>query len=196
MEPSNTFSLFCILVLGALLACACRTDVFERRIPNALVLAGTVAGIAINIFSAPGHGLFDTLPGGLGWRGALGGFGVGLGVLMPLYAMRVMGAGDVKLMAMTGSFLGPTATLDAALMTFIAGGVLALGMALKHRILFSTLSNVRAMLTHTLFRAMTGQGANVEPVMAPSLVTLPYAFAITAGTCAHLVLASSGRSFF
>jgi prepilin peptidase CpaA len=196
MEQINIFSLLCALLLGTLLACACRSDARTRRIPNQLVLAGALAGLAINTFSAPGHGLFDAVPGGLGFLSALAGFGTGLGLLLPLYALRVMGAGDVKLMAMVGSFLGTMATLDAALMTFIAGGALALAVALRHGILLGTLANVRAMLTHALVAAMTGQGARVEPVVAPGAVTLPYAFAIAAGTCAQIVLARQHHVFF
>jgi hypothetical protein len=69
-------------------------------------------------------------------------------------------------------------------------------VALKHGILLGTLANVRAMLTHTLVAAMTGQGARVEPVVAPGAVTLPYAFAIATGTCAQIVLARQGHVFF
>jgi prepilin peptidase CpaA len=46
-----------------------------------------------------------------------------------MYAMRALGAGDVKLMAMIGAFVGPGAVAGITLLTLLAGGVLALGVA-------------------------------------------------------------------
>ena len=55
----------------------------------------------------------------------LAGLALGLLLLLPLYLLGACGAGDVKLMAMTGAFLGPQDALGAILMTFLAGGLLA-----------------------------------------------------------------------
>lgn len=196
MEHMSTLRLLSALLLGALLAYACWSDARERRIPNQLVLAGALAGIAVNTFSASGSGLFGADPGGLGFLSALGGCAIGLCLLLPLYLLRAMGAGDVKLMAMSGSFLGHMAIRDAVLMTFIAGGILALLVALRHGILRSMLANVRIMLTNTMMTAMTGQGARIDPPPTPSLATLPYAFAIAAGTWLQIFLEQNGHTYF
>lgn len=55
---------------------------------------------------------------------------VGLLVFMPLYVVSAMGAGDIKLMAVVGTFLGVKGVLLSALFTALAGGLLALGFAL------------------------------------------------------------------
>src|SRR5687768_11743315 len=85
-----------VATLLALLGSAMWCDIRTRRIPNKLVLVGLATS-----FVAQG---LRGLDGTQAWfLGTLAGFGL----LLPLYVIRAMGAGDVKLMAMVGSFLGP-----------------------------------------------------------------------------------------
>lgn len=56
----------------------------------------------------------------------LGGLLLGGGCLLPLYLGGVLGAGDVKLMGVAGSFLGVKAVLVSVLLTTLCGGGLAL----------------------------------------------------------------------
>ncbi len=60
----------------------------------------------------------------------LAGGGVGLLVFLPLYAVSAMGAGDIKLMTVVGTFLGVKGVLFSALFAALAGGLLALGFVL------------------------------------------------------------------
>jgi prepilin peptidase CpaA len=183
-------AILCAALLSGFLLTACWSDARTRRIPNRLVLAGTLAGLALNALLPAGAGLFSPASGGLGFFNALGGFAIGLGALLPLYLLRTMGAGDVKLMAMTGAFLGPAAIPGAVLLTLLAGGILALAVAWRHGMVRSALANVHAMLALTL----TGQR---DAMAVPQAVaTLPYALAITAGTWAQLALECSGRTLF
>lgn len=112
------------LLLTTLLLAACVTDLRARRIPNALVLAVLGTGLA--------HALLAWLglaaPGDLAGTPAQALLGAGAALLvgLPLWAGRVMGAGDVKLFAAAGAWLGPDLLPEAALATALAGGVLAL----------------------------------------------------------------------
>ncbi len=55
--------------------------------------------------------------------------------MLPGHILGATGAGDVKLFAAAGSLLGPAATVQAFLYTAIAGGVLALVVAVRrHRV--------------------------------------------------------------
>ncbi|MDC8759245.1 prepilin peptidase [Janthinobacterium fluminis] len=184
---ANLAPLSAALLLGALLAAAVWHDVRSRRIPNRLVLLGALAGLALHALAPAGAGLFRAPFGGLGALAGLAGLGAGLAVLLPMYLLRAMGAGDVKLMAMVGAFLGPRALLDAALWSLLAGGALALLAALCSGRLLALLANAYQMMLHALVRTLAGAGGGIDAPAAAS-GKLPYAIAIACGTLLHLLL--------
>lgn len=171
-----------ILLLGLTLA----SDIAARRIPNAFVLAGLTAGIACNFPAPHGTGLF--LSGsGIGVAGALLGAAAGLAVMLPLYLCRAMGAGDAKLMAAVGAFLGPLQVTGAALLTFAAGGLLSLTAALCSRSLPRVLTNLKLMG----WVMASGRQASLSLQDIRTTGRLPYAIAIAAGTALQLWLAAT-----
>jgi prepilin peptidase CpaA len=173
-------------VLGLLLALAVWSDLRKRRIPNGLVLAGLALALVFQGAAAPGTGLFAHPSGGIGLPSGLAGAAVGLLVPMPFYAWRLLGAGDVKLLAMVGAWLGPAQAAGAILLTMLAGGVLALIFALCTGVLAKALANAREMATRMLVLGLGHAGD------APAATgRLPYAFAIAAGTAAQIQLAGS-----
>jgi prepilin peptidase CpaA len=105
------------LVLLVFLALACVTDARERRIPNSLVIAIAVGGVAYSIAVAP------WLPG---VTHALAGVATGLALWLPFVLLHAMGAGDMKFFAAVSAWLGPAASLRAALLAALLGGVLSL----------------------------------------------------------------------
>ena len=126
------------ILLSALLLFACIADLRTRRIPNALTL--TAAAIALAV--PRGNRRLGRVASSIaGWQ-------LGVGLFFPMFALRGMGAGDVKLLAAVGAWLGPAQVAFVALATSIAGGVLALAVALLHGYLKTALTNVRALLTH------------------------------------------------
>ena len=159
-------------------------DVKSRRIPNWLIVMGLMASFALQVLSS------------LGSFSAWGmGLLVGFGLFIPFYLLRAMGAGDVKLMAVIGSFIGPSAALSAVLLTLIAGGVIAIGVSLWGGALRSVYLNVRVLLTNTLFSMLHGRTTTVNATFS-SAGNLPYALAIATGTLLHLILAHTGRALF
>lgn len=171
------------VLLFSLLIWAAVTDVRSRRIPNKLTLTGLVLGLLYSAFVPfwRDHGLL--------W--ALGGAVVALVLLFPLWMLRVLGAGDVKLMAMVGSLVGLDAITDAMLASLIAGGVLAIAYSLWHgklRLMFANVGRVfyqggAALATRTpLGGALQGW---------ESVGKLPFGLAIAAGTIASV----AGRHF-
>jgi len=194
MQPTPSLIATAVLcVLCLFLAGAVHSDVRQRRIPNWLTLAGICAGIGFNTLLPEGFGFASVLPGAIGLRHALAGLGVGLGVMLPLYLLRAMGAGDVKLMAMVGAFLGPRATLGVVLMTFIAGGILILAVVLRRKSLGQLFSNLRAMLLSGFLKLMLHEPPVLEPAPA-SAGRMPYGLAIAAGTVIYIALKSGGAS--
>jgi prepilin peptidase CpaA len=156
--------------VGALLALACISDVRTRRIPNALTFSAVVAAV-----------VFHLLTGGssaAGW--SLAGCVLGALLFFPMFALRGMGAGDVKLLAAVGAWLGPGQVAMAALATSVAGGVIGVGVALGHGYLRTALANIWLLLTHW---RVTG----IRPLPAVTLKTtrgprLAYAIPIAIGT--------------
>lgn len=175
-----------LTVLMALLLLAMREDVRSHRIPNKLVLVGVVLGLGLNGLLPGGLGFNSEVPGGIGWLSALKGLALGIAVLLPIYLLRAMGAGDVKLMGMVGAFLGAGDLIGAVIATFIAGGVMALVVALCSRQLMNMLQNIKLMLFGGLLKMNAGQLPTMNDLPV-SVVKLPYAVAITVGTLGYLM---------
>ena len=171
-----------LLLLFALLAAAVAHDVRARRIPNAIVFPGALAAIALHALLPGGQGLFGVPMGGLGVLSALGGWALGLAILMPMYALRLMGAGDAKLLAMVGAFVGASQILTVGLVTLVAGGVLALAFAAWQRSLRRLVGNAYHMAMHTAFSALAGDVAALVPPPQAASGRLPYAIAIALAT--------------
>ena len=166
------------LALIAVLLLACAFDLARRRIPNRLLAAGLLAALALHLASGSPSALLTVY---------LAGFAVGMLMFLPLYLMGGMAAGDVKLMATVGAFLGPSMVFQASLATYICGGVLALVIVLFKRRARAAFSNAGALL-HPLLLRLYGVRMALDAAPAASVGGMPYAVAITAGTLAVLWL--------
>jgi prepilin peptidase CpaA len=185
-----------LFILCALLALAVWSDLRTRRIPNTLVFGGAVLGLLFNSAMPTGDGLFIQVFGGIGLLQALAGLALGLCLLLPMYALRALGAGDVKLMAMLGAFVGPGAVAGITLLTLLAGGLLALVVAGYNGRLKIMLFNTWHMIKYSMLRSLAGEVPKMEAPAAAS-GRLPYAVAIASGALPYLVVgATSGRSLF
>ena len=153
---------------------ACFFDVSTRRIPNLLTVPAGIAGV-----------LYHLGAGGLsGGLAGVAGAAVGLGLFFPLFALGGMGAGDVKLMAALGAWLGPAGAAWTALYAALAGGVMAVVVALARGYLRTAFANIWTLLGFWRF-------AGIRPLDGITLQTsgsprLPYALPITAGLFAAL----------
>jgi prepilin peptidase CpaA len=164
------------IVVGVVVAFACISDLRTRRIPNALTFSAVAGAL-----------MFHLLTGGwsaAGW--SITGCCLGVLLFFPMFALRGMGAGDVKLLAAVGAWLGPGDVAIAALATSIAGGVIAVVIALGHGYLKTACRNLWMLLTY--WRVM-----GIRPVHEVSLQgaggpRLAYAVPIAIGTLVTLWL--------
>lgn len=101
----NNFILIILLLTAAFF------DAKERRIPNFLTFPVILAGLILNIIMNGLNGLLFSFYG----------FLIGLAVFFIPFALGMMGAGDVKLMAAIGALMGWKFTILSALFSAIAG---------------------------------------------------------------------------
>jgi len=158
------------LISAGVLATAvssCVWDVRRRRIPNALTLASALAGCLVHAATA----------GLTGAAFSAGGWATGLLLFLPWFVAGAMGGGDVKLLAAFGAWLGPAQTVWACLFAMLAGGVLAIAMAVR-------LGRLRPLLAATLGIVSPALGARLGPTGGPEdgrAASLAYALPIAAG---------------
>jgi leader peptidase (prepilin peptidase)/N-methyltransferase len=108
--------------LAALLAAVTVTDLRTRLIPNRLLAAGALLGLAVALASEPG-----AVPGRIGWAAGAAGF---LGAAH-LARPEGMGMGDVKLAGVAGLYLGE-AVSTALLVALGAGACAGAALVVRH----------------------------------------------------------------
>lgn len=162
-------------MLAALLGVACATDIRSRRIPNLLVATAMLTGIGVGVMHDGVAGMLRALAASI----------TGLVIWLPLWSMRMVGGGDVKLFAAGSAWLSPAGAINAALFTGLFGGVLTLLYACRHYGVHSTLFRLSQGARHPqLLREL--------PSSAPEH-RVPYALAMAvglmsvAGWSAHLI---------
>lgn len=138
------------LTLALVLAIAVQQDVMYRRIPNHLLWPAACLAL-----------LLAAWPSGIGLASALAGGLVGASALLPLYLLRQVGGGDLKLMATAGLLVGTPRMAALCLSVAMAGGLLALFWIWRTR--------------------RQRPAADAQPRM-------PYAVAIALGSAAHGLL--------
>lgn len=115
---------------------ACVPDVRTRRIPNELTFGAALLAFAFHVVTGGWHGLLASA----------GGWVLGAALFFPFFALRGMGAGDVKLIAAVGAWLGPAMVFWVAIFTSLSGGVIGLAVALAHGYARTALMNVFALI--------------------------------------------------
>jgi prepilin peptidase CpaA len=182
----GAMALAVLAILATFLLAAAWTDLRDQRVPNLLVFSGALLALLLHAVLPAGEGFVSALPGGLGLAGSLTGLACGLLAFLPFYGLQAMGAGDVKLAAMVGAFLGPLDIWWALFFTLIAGGVLVVAVALQRGVFARVLQNLKLLLFDLFFticsrsRQRTGPSGQAFISAAP----LPYAVAIAAGSIA------------
>lgn len=122
-------------VLVGFLIAAAVTDVREHKILNWTTYPGMIAGPILNAVFRGGPGLYDSAAGFLT-----------CGIVMVVcFVLFNVGGGDVKLIAMMGSFLGFENGIEAMLWTFIIGSAIGIVMLIAR---FGVLHLVKKLFEH------------------------------------------------
>lgn len=144
-------------------------DLRTRRIPNALTFGAAIAAAVFHALTGGAAGLATTAAG----------WGLGVALFLPFFALRGLGGGDVKLLGAIGAWLGPAAVLYVAFYSTLAGGLFGVVVAVRTRYLRQALRNLKFLGTFWLT-------VGLQPVESVSLdqkdtPRLAYAVPVLAG---------------
>ena len=140
-----------------------------------MVLAGLAYSAAVGGWNGLGQGLL--------------GMCVGLATLMPLYAVGGMGAGDVKLMAGVGAWLGAQVTWNAFLVSAVVGGLMALVMVVYRKAWNKHYGNAMLILSEIVTVKDPRELSKIAAERKPHMLLLPYGIPICIGSIAYFLYA-------
>ena len=181
-----------LLFVSAAMIVAAVIDGWKLKVPNwltyPLVLGGWAFALCHNFGWLEGSGV-----GGIGASvlGTLFGFLL----LLPVYAIGGMGAGDVKMQmgfgAWVGAYFGVADGLRVIWWAFAAaviiGGVIALGMMILRRHYRQNLANTREILGDLIGAPSVGDVAGRAAARKPRMHLLPYGIPLCLGFVGYLI---------
>lgn len=166
-----------IKAVSAILILAAWIDGRELKVPNWITFPMILSGL-----------VYSTAVGGLGGFGAgLLGMAVGLLTLLPLYAVGGMGAGDVKLMAGIGAWLGWEITFAAFCVSTVVGAVMAVIMVLSKKKMAHHYENFLLILSEWMVIKNPYELSKIAAERKPRMMLLPYGIPICIGTIGYFI---------
>lgn len=169
-------------------------DWWKFKVPNKLtyplIISGWILGLANNFGLGAGA---DGIGGGIG--AALAGTFLGMALMMPIYIIGGMGAGDVKMTMGFGSWIGAFFGLSQAMwiITYsfcagtIVGGIIALGMIAVRGRYRENAGHVKEIVTDMFTSSSVGQIADKANKRRPRWHRLPYGVPLCIGFLGVLV---------
>jgi len=146
------------------------SDIRSRRVTNRLNVTLLLAGLAWRA------SMLDATAFAMGLVGVV----VGLAMLFVPFAARWVGAGDVKLLAACGAWLGPYGAFLAGLFGLLGGGLLAFALAC------SAGAMVRRDVARNIGASILTLTSPIAPKRAKAL-TVPLAVPIAAAAIAVFI---------
>lgn len=171
LDVSMSADVVALAVIVGGTAAGAAVDLRTRRVPNALTFTLAAAGLMLAAMGIT-H---------LGVPAACAGLLLGLVLMLPGYVLGATGGGDVKLLAAAGTLLGPAGIVWAFVLTLIAGGAIAVGVAAYRSRLVVTI--------HRTFELVRSAGASAPEIEAAGGNRFAYAPAIAIGATIAAVLA-------
>jgi prepilin peptidase CpaA len=181
-----------LLFLCAAMVVAAVIDGWKLKVPNWLTFPLIVSGWGFGLLHSCGL-LEGTGEGGIG--SALAGTALGFALLLPVYAIGGMGAGDVKMQMGFGSWVGAYFGLWSGMgvifwafvVAVVIGGIMALAMIIIRGQYRRNLDNTREIVGDLLGAKSVGEVSDKAKVRKPRLHLLPYGIPLCLGFVGYLI---------
>ena len=160
------------IVLLVFVSGAAVYDLASRKIPNRLVLCGLTCALTLHLLSGRTDAVLSV---------GLAGGAAGLLLFLPLYLVRGMAAGDVKLMAMVGAFAGPGAVIDIGAATVVIGALMGVAIAVGTGQLSALMASTGNILRQAALRT-AGAPLQLHAPRTSCVGGMPYGVAIALAT--------------
>ncbi len=147
----------------------------QLRVPNWITFPMVFSGLAFCAWTGGWSGLGDGLLGMV----------VGLVCLLPLYSVGGMGAGDVKLMAGIGAWLGASVTFYAFCVSTVVGAVMAVLMVAYRKSFQKHCVNLLVILNEWMTVKDPRELSRLAAERKPTMFLLPYGIPICIGSIAY-----------
>jgi prepilin peptidase CpaA len=164
-----------IWLVSAVLVFAAVIDGWKLKVPNWITFPLIISGW---VYSTAAFGW-----AGLAW--SLFGTAIGLGLLLPAYAIGGMGAGDVKLLAGVGAWIWATNTLYAFCVSALVGGVIAVAMVLWRRDWHHHIYQFWTIVGEIMHVRDPNALSAIAAERKSAMLLLPYGIPIAIGTIAY-----------
>lgn len=175
MQPMS-WTILRAALLAPWLVALCVKDVKTRRLPNALTLGGLAAGLLVQLGWGGVAGLLDGLLAA----------GVCVLFLLVPFLVRAAGAGDLKMLAACGAFVGARHVLLLLIAVSFAGFFVAVGMLATRKVGAARIRHAFRTLFDWSYDRKAGRAA--LPPVEDEGNRVPFGVAIAVGTMATLAL--------
>jgi prepilin peptidase CpaA len=161
-----------VWLVSSVLIVAAIIDGIQLKVPNWLTYPFVLSGWVYSSLAFGWEGFLWSITGTL----------LGLALLLPLYSIGGMGAGDVKLLAGVGAWVHAGHTFHAFCVAAITGALLAVMMVVLRGGWRKHLQQFRLILAEIMTIRDPNQLAAIAAARKPSMMLLPYGIPITIGT--------------
>lgn len=166
-----------IKLVSAILILAAWIDGKELKVPNWITFPMVLSGLVYSAVAGDGLGA------------GLQGMCCGLLCLLPLYAVGGMGAGDVKLMAGIGAWVGWEVTFYSFCVSVIVGAVMAVIMVASRGAWKKHYEQFLLILSEWSVIRNPYELSKIAADRKPTMFLLPYGIPICIGTIGYFMYA-------
>lgn len=157
-----------MMVVLVMILIAMFFDERSRRIPNFITFPGMLLGLLTNSY----------LNGAQGIRDAIIGIVTPVILLFVFYALRMIGAGDIKLFAAIGAFTGVLFALKIIVMSILCGGIIATVLVIVRK---NAVSRIKHMWNYILSIFIMGKISKYQSFSESNDGLFKFSYAILGG---------------